>query len=504
MTNVCLYGGVGFVLETYLPATMTTASYPALDVNTLEAPAAGPRNASGMRHYKPQIGRYVILHQLGAGGMGAVFAAYDEKLDRKVALKLLHNHNQTPEDQHQRTLREAKALARIAHPRVVTVYDAGEADGQVYLAMEFIDGMTLRKWQSAQPRHWHEILAMYLEVGAGLHAAHLSGIVHRDFKPDNVLVGKDELPRVADFGIARLEQRQTDDAQEALAPPTDNGATLTGNIVGTVGYMSPEQHNGTRIDANSDQWSYCAALFEALYGYLPFAGATLAEHAHNLRTPIRPPPADCNVPPEIFRILSRGFAIDPAARFPDMQTLLRHLMNEHEQSAASAASSRRVLVGVVASACLGVWLLLQYLLGQRARIVSYAMLLSIALVASTAIAGIFHRETLRQNAFHRSMWAMILTTFIQMLFIRAIFTLRGPLPASLEVGLEMLVWTGTCLTMTITLIRRMWWVTLVPFLTCAFAILSESPSKRIMLCGYPIVVGLVLWHWRAAAKTRTT
>lgn len=484
----------------------------ALNADTIDAVVDHPQRGPTTRVYKPQIDRYVILHQLGAGGMGAVFAAYDEKLDRKVALKLLHNHGNTPEHQHQRIVREAKALARVTHARVVAVYDVGEADGQVYLAMEFINGKTLRAWQSAEARTWRETLGMYLHVGAGLHAAHQSGIVHRDFKPDNVLVGKDGLPRVADFGIARIDSRYADDIEAPEAPnmqPVEfmashvTAGTSGGSVVGTLAYMSPEHHHGARVHARSDQWSYCAALYEALYGRLPFEGTNAGEHAAAIRGPLRSPPADSSVPPEIFRLLSRGLEAEPSARFPDMQALLDQIATEYEQSAGAAALSQRVLIGIVAFACFCVWLLLQYLLGHHARIVSYALTLSFGLVAATLAAGYQHRDTLRLNAFHRAIWALLLVTFIQNLFIRAIFTLRGPLPAELEVAIEMIVWTGTSLTMTLTLIRRMWWVVLVPFLAGSFAILSESPSRRLMLCVYPLIVGLVLWQWRSAARSHT-
>ena len=192
--------------------------------------------------YRSQLGRFVILYQLGAGGMGTVFAAYDEQLDRKVAIKLLHSQTTPRERQHQRTLREAKALARVTHPRVVSVYEVGEAGDQVYLAMEFVDGIALRQWQSQRPRSWRELLRMYLQAGEGLQAAHESGVVHRDFKPDNVLVGRDGLPRVADFGIARLDTSHVaegDDGSPANRSPVER-VTTEGALVGTIGYMSPE------------------------------------------------------------------------------------------------------------------------------------------------------------------------------------------------------------------------------------------------------------------------
>ncbi len=161
----------------------STSDNPGSDVITVDSPASdclSQRQRVGAAGHQARLGHFVVLYQLGAGGMGAVFAAFDTRLDRKVALKILHSHRTTRDHQHQRTLREAKALARVNHPRVVSVYDVGEAEGQVYLAMEFVDGMTLRKWQSQEPRSWREVLQIYLQAGAGLEAVHQAGIIHRE------------------------------------------------------------------------------------------------------------------------------------------------------------------------------------------------------------------------------------------------------------------------------------------------------------------------------------
>lgn len=472
------------------------------NVATIDSPLGEGGLSAGNRAYKAQLGRFVILHQLGAGGMGAVLAAYDEQLDRKVALKLLHSQGATRERQHRRTLREAKALARVTHPRVVSVYEVGEAENQVYLAMEFVDGISLRIWQSQAMRSWRDILYMYLQAGEGLHAVHKAGIVHRDFKPENVIVGKDGLPRVADFGIARLNELQTAEDVAGSGPQAlqTELVTLEGGLIGTIGYISPEQYEGTTSDEISDQWSFCAALYEALYGCLPFAGSTAAEQSVSIRGPIQPPPADSAVPPEIFRILSQGLSYEPSARFPNLTALLRSLTAEYEQSPAAATQSRRTLVAVVATTCISVFLLAQYLLIYRNRMVPQAALMTLGLIMATLAVGYRHRATLRRNPFHRAMWSLFLVTFIQNFCIRAIFTVRSQLPPGVEVGMEMIVWGGTSLTIALTLMRRMWWVTAIPLCVGSLAIIIEPAPRRILLCAYPIIVGLVLWHWLAAAR----
>lgn len=482
---------------------MAAGDKPGLDLATLDPPREPAARPAAAPASKAQLSRYVILHQLGAGGMGVVFAAYDEQLDRKVALKLVHSQGTTRDRQHQRTLREAKALARVTHPRVVSVYEVGETDTQVYLAMEFVDGMTLRKWQSASPLSWREIVQMYVQVGEGLHAAHRASVVHRDFKPDNVLVGKDGLPRVVDFGIAHLSALPVpDDAAGGVPGVAPEGrVTVEGTLIGTVGYMSPEQFEGIRVDAASDQWSFCAALYEALYGRLPFAGTTAAEQAVSVRGPLLPPPVGSPVPADLFRILERGLHCEPGARFASMAALLASLTAEYEQSAAAATLSRRTLVAVLAGACLIVWLLLQYQLSHRARIVSQALLLSVGLVGATLAAGYRHRATLRRNPFHRAMWTLFLITFMQNLCVRAVFTVRAPLPAGVEVAVEMIVWGGTALTMTLTLMRRMWWVALIPLGVGILGVVIEPAPRRLLLCAYPLIVGLVLWQWLAAARS---
>ncbi len=222
------------------------------------------------------VGRYEILELLGAGAMGRVYAAQDPALDRKVALKVLRPGSATA-DLEARLLREAKAMARLSHPEVITIHDVGRHDQQLFIAMELDDGGTLRQWLAATTRPWREILAVYLRAGRGLARAHAAGIIHRDFKPDNVLIGEDGRVRVTDFGLAREVEAVGAESERPLEEASTMNVTLTrtGTLLGTPAYMAPEQLTGAPADARSDLYSFCVALHEALCGARPFAGTTL-------------------------------------------------------------------------------------------------------------------------------------------------------------------------------------------------------------------------------------
>ncbi len=277
------------------------------------------------------IGRYVVLHELGRGGMGVVFAAFDPQLDRKVALKLMH-----PDPRSRRPsattrdllLREAQALATLNHPNVVTVHDVGRHEGRVFLAMEFVQGRTLAQWQE-HPRSWRETLDVYLCAGRGLAVAHGHGLVHRDFKPDNVMLDEHERVRVMDFGLARRPRDAT--SRDATIPPdlqqsVVDAATDAGRMTGTPAYMSPEQWSQQDADARSDQFSFCVSLFEALYGQRPFAGETLVEvAAHVLEGQIAVPHDSSRAPAWLDRAVRRGLAVDPTERFESMEQCLQFL-----------------------------------------------------------------------------------------------------------------------------------------------------------------------------------
>lgn len=284
-------------------------------------------------------GCFRVERVLGRGGMGVVHLADHLQLDRKVALKL--HSSTTGRAGTLRLLREARAMARLVHDNVVTIYDVGAIDDRVYIAMEFVDGGTLREWLTDRPRTWQEILRVLVAAGRGLAAAHEQGLVHRDFKPDNVLIGTDGRVRVADFGLARPTTEGSEDPLHQVPPgsgvtsTTDGGwkLTETKGLVGTPAYMAPEQLEGRPADALSDQFAFCVSAFETLYGQRPFPGDTLGALVANvLHGEVTSAPAEKNVPSAVRRALRRGLRRDPSARFASMADLLRIL--EHDTTAA--------------------------------------------------------------------------------------------------------------------------------------------------------------------------
>jgi serine/threonine protein kinase/tetratricopeptide (TPR) repeat protein len=329
------------------------------------------------------LGRYLLLDMIGQGGMGSVYAAYDAELDRKVAIKVLKVTGDPAEraEGQARLLREAQALARVSHPNVVPVYDAGTVDERVFLAMEFIEGETLYRYCKRRPP-WHEVVASFVQAGRGLAAVHASGLVHRDFKPENVLVGKDGRLFVTDFGLARLTNDSEPDAKAGAKPDskpevTDPGKwlasplTQAGTVMGTPSYMSPEQHLGKIPDARSDQFSFCAALYWAIWGKRPFEPKALAKsvreepaetvkHAsresaratpRNRPTVIIEPPKEPRVPPRIRRAILRGLSISPDDRFPTMAELLEQFeLAEHRISTRWLIAAVALLVIAVGGA----------------------------------------------------------------------------------------------------------------------------------------------------------
>ncbi len=286
------------------------------------------------------IGRFVVLERLGAGGMGVVFSAFDPQLDRKVAIKLLFDRRADLRER-ARLLAEAKAMAKLAHPNVVGVYEVGEHAGRVFIAMELVHGRTLRGWIEERPRTWRELLAMYLQAGRGLAAAHAAGIVHRDFKPDNVLVGEDGRARVLDFGLARLVAQPSSDDVDASTSASDASITKltrTGAVLGTPAYMSPEQIEGGEVDELSDEFAFCIAMWEAFAGERPFAGTSVQALFGNVRRGELRKPRRAGLPGWIEAVLRRGLAADRGRRHPSMAALLAALER--------GAARRRTLVVV--------------------------------------------------------------------------------------------------------------------------------------------------------------
>ncbi|MFE8600342.1 protein kinase domain-containing protein [Archangium violaceum] len=276
-----------------------------------------------------RVGRYVVLGLLGEGGMGRVHVAYDPELDRKVALKLLNPERLRGDSldlARQRLEREARTMARLSHPHVASLHDVGEYEGQLFLVMEFLEGGTLRKWLAERPRSRREVLERFLQAADGLAASHALGIVHRDFKPDNVLLTKDGVVRITDFGLAHATAASGEGAVPD-ASTTSDALTVTGTLLGTLAYGAPEQLRGERGDARSDQFSFCVALHEALNGQRPFEGTTrealLEAMARQAVRPERP-----GVPAWLRAVVRRGLSEDPAKRFSSMGELRARLARD--------------------------------------------------------------------------------------------------------------------------------------------------------------------------------
>lgn len=377
-----------------------------MDELTVAEPRSGPRSggdlgsghvvaprASGGSSPAPAarwMGRYLIVGALGSGGMGVVYCAYDPELDRRVALKVLRPDPQLSAAQtsrQARLLREAQSLARLSHPNVIQVYDVGTfedavAGEQVFIAMELVAGESLSEWLRAAARPWPEVVSRFVAAGEGLAAAHAAGIVHRDFKPANVLVGHDGRVRVLDFGIARSvvatervegegagreapEDRLAVGPEPAfeLAPERGNAAssgdrgqklTRAGHVVGTPRYIAPELVFGETASASADQFAFAVALFEALYGVPPFTGDNVDQLAlAALAGRMAPEPTQRRVPTWLRRVVLRGLAADPAARYADMNELLADLRRDRK-----GERRRRLLLAAVPVALMlaaGTW-----------------------------------------------------------------------------------------------------------------------------------------------------
>lgn len=258
-----------------------------------------------------KLGRFSLLERVGSGGMGMVYSAWDPQLDRKVAIKVVRSDVAGP-DAMSRLIDEARSLAKLRHPNVVTIYDVGESNGRVWLAMEFVSN-TVRQWLTGKPKA-REVLAVFEQAGRGLMAAHRAHLVHRDFKPSNVLLDDSGRAIVADFGLAR--------SQELV----DEGAT---GRAGTPYFMSPEQFDGRAIDARSDQFSFCVCLYDSLFGEHPFEGdSALERQIAALEGRFRRPPRRREAPLGVLSVLARGLEHDPDRRFEDMEALLDALIDK--------------------------------------------------------------------------------------------------------------------------------------------------------------------------------
>jgi tetratricopeptide (TPR) repeat protein/predicted Ser/Thr protein kinase len=330
--------------DTLAPATPPSEpqppSSPADDSATVwAAPDANDPDAL----FQPtMVDRFVVIGELGQGAMGQVLRAYDPKLLREVAIKLVRVRDQAASA---RMLREAQALAQLNHPNVVSIYDVGEQQGTVFIAMEYVRGRTLRQWLDDERPDWRKTVELVQAAGRGLAAAHRVGLVHRDVKPDNILVADDGRVRVVDFGLARADPTASDSLDEADAAASwseltgSDSLTRTGSTMGTLAYMAPEQHMGAVADARSDQYSLCVTLFELLYGRRPFSGSAEALCFGKLRRELEVP-AVPRVPRVIVQAMLRGLSASPPDRWPSIDALLTELSKD------PGRARRRAMIGI--------------------------------------------------------------------------------------------------------------------------------------------------------------
>ena len=408
---------------------------PPIDADaTVTSPHLGAAPAPADETNIRVIGRYVVLRVLGRGGMGSVFAAYDEELDRRVAIKVLHG---TPDPRRQaRVLREAKALARVSHPNVVSVYEVGQHGEDTFIAMEFVEGTTLAAWELG--RSWEEVLAAYLGAGEGLHAVHEAGLVHRDFKPENVLVSKDGRARVADFGLAKSETEVgeddvgADDSEvvrlDRLGRPRLAHLTAAGTVAGTPAFMSPEQYSGLAVGARSNKFSFCVALYKALYRRPPFGGDTVHElQASVVAGRLEARPETPPISRAIHDALARGMRALPESRFATMRELLVALAPDDASHPAASPTSRRRFTAAILT-----FIALTNVVPPVVRRVRHVpptmppfiVATSLSCVGCFLFAYVF-RKTLFVNRFHRGMLVCALIWAVETVANRVVGLLAG-------------------------------------------------------------------------------
>jgi eukaryotic-like serine/threonine-protein kinase len=344
----------------------------------------------GGRPPAKKLGRYELREGIGAGGMGEVYRAYDPELDREIAIKRLGLGEQSSDARH-RLLREGQTLARSSHPNIVQVYDVGTepSTGDVFIAMELIEGTTLRGWLRREQPSWRAIANVFVQAGEGLAAAHARGIVHRDFKPENVLVTHEGVAKVVDFGLAKPWLVSHPGAGLQIDPPTgpasteiskgdraraagesdvsyDDLARRTSSVLhsaltphgaqlGTPAYMPPEQHAGESSDPRIDQFAFAVALYEALAGRLPFAGSTSTEYAIAvMEGAVRPFPRHTPIPRGLQRAILRALAVKPEERFEDLSPLLQELRRDPARLRKRVAMvGGAIMVGSVSTFAIG-------------------------------------------------------------------------------------------------------------------------------------------------------
>jgi len=343
-----------------IEGTLASAEQRRLEAHCDGCPSCGRTLAELARAITPSEegelvgGRYRLGAPLGTGGMGVVYAAFDTQLRRKVAVKRLREtaSGDAAGRRRARFLREAQLLASLSHPNVLTVFDVGGIDGELYVVTELVDGWPMSRAAEAVPRlGWRRLAGLYLQAGRGLSAAHRIGVVHRDVKPENILVARSGRVLIGDFGLAGLIDARERGEGAAGAP---SSLTETGSVLGTPAYMAPELHDGQPADALSDQFSFCVSMFESLHGRRPFAGRTAAEIAAAVRSG-RPSPGD-GVPRSIDRVIATGLSAEPRLRHRSMDDLLGALARARNRPGPRPLLAAGALGTIAVAAVAVAWL----------------------------------------------------------------------------------------------------------------------------------------------------
>jgi serine/threonine-protein kinase len=430
------------------------------------------------------VGRFEVRRTLGHGGMGVVYEAYDATLDRRVALKLVRFADDGAVAR-ARLLREAQAMAKVADAHVVPVYEVGEHGDEVFIAMELVEGETLASWLARAPRTWREALGRYIAAGRGLAAAHARGVVHRDFKPDNVIVGTDGRPRVLDFGLAQLRGDATRPAESAARAPGDS-LTVTGALMGTPSYMSPEHFRAQAVDARSDQFCFGVTLYRALFGVAPFEGTTLVTLGDNVCSGAMRPPPRSEVPPVVIDAVTRALSPDPESRFPSMDALLAELEKplriDPELDPARGRRGRRVavlLLGLASLATLATVVFLEPPAISPRAIVWHA----VAALATLCVLGVVFRDAFRASAHNRRVGLVFLVPCAFFVVHRLVaLHFDAPVPATLVGDVLALGAVGFFGGITV----ERWLLAAAPLALAYAAIVSAAP--RYAAPGFGVVV----------------
>lgn len=403
----------------------------------LERDADARAPAPGTPAAPRALGPFEVVRKLGEGGMGVVYEAYDARLDRRVAVKLVRVGQGGSSSPLARTrlLKEARALAKVRHPNVVAIHEVGVVGDEVFIVMELVEGEALGTWLRREPRSWRDVLAKYVAAGRGLEAAHAAGVVHRDFKPENVLVGEDGRPRVVDFGLARTGEGAPASSPEmgpASSRPQPRAASIDhtygGTIVGTPSYMSPEHFRGAAIDPRSDQFSFAVALYRGLFDAAPFAGKDLAELRESVLSCAPAPPTTSDVPPPVIEALLRALAPDPAERFPSMHELLVVLEGALATSADLDPSTSRTKRRIAAAVLTLTAAATAVPVGDGPPVASTAgglLALGFVALATLVVLGIVFRRMLVDSAYNRRVAALFLVPVLGFIVHRALAVRLG-------------------------------------------------------------------------------